>query len=1379
MKGSLRLAVCRILFCLSAILFLAAAQAASAQVNGAIFTTFSDGSTVNGNIYPAKDKVYLNGGPQRETPKGLSPDGVYYFQVTDPSGAVLLSADDVTCRQIVVSGGRITGVPAGAAPASCTEPAGSATPGAFHAVGTTDPNSGETPVQLCAPSGCPTGSPDFKDTPNSGGEYKVWATPAANFGEACPKGHSSFGFCDSDSKTDNFKVTRPDMAVITVCKFNDQNDNGAQDAGEPLIPHWPITATGVAGDTGSGLATQTDDSGCIAFSVSSFNNGTATVTLQEETLGPDWTQTAPSNGACTLTGSTVNSADSCTVSGGVITLNVSPGDDVSAPNFGNFDSNCAAGCTGQQLLVTKTAHPVVTYTWKAQKSVDNNTINTSGSATANYTVTVSHNGTATMTGNIRVSNPFGPDLSGITVTDVVSDAAADGGNCTVSTPSDVTAGDGTITVAAGGHVDATYSCTFTNVPAAGANTNTATATWGAGTAAGNASFDFSNATIVDGSVTVTDSLEGSLGTVSIDGAGNVTTSPNAPVTSSGPGIFNYSLSFNDPAGTCTTHNNTATFTTNTSGATGSDSKPVKVCVGADLTVTKTASPAFTSGIQKTVDNAVIHTASGGNATFNYTVTVTESGWKVSGNITVANPNDWESVTATVSDLLGDSGGNCTVNGGTNVVTVAAGSSQTLPYSCTFNSAPAAAGNNTGTATWDKAAAFTADSSASGTATYAFGSLTVTDSFKGSLGIISAPAASTTFTYARTITAPTATCATFPNTATIAETNQTASQSVKVCGASDLTVSKTATPAFNSNISKTVDNAKLNTFSGGNVTFNYTVSVTESGWNVSGNITANNPNDWEDITANFADSLSGANCTITNGTGVVVPRSGAAMRAYTCTFASAPSATGTNSATATWDPAAAFTADASATGSATYTFGSLTVTDSFKGSLGTISAPAASTVFTYARTITAPTATCSTFPNTATLAETSQTAAQSVKVCGASDLAVNKSAVATFNSNIQKSVNKTLVEQAGGTITFTYTISVTESGWKVAGNINVTNPNDWEAITANVGDALSIPGGTCTVTGGGSVTVGASSSVSLPYICTFTSAPAAIGINTATASWNKAAYFTPDASSSGSAGFAFSALTVTDAFNGGAPVTLGTISVPAASTAFTDVHTVNNAAGGTCQSFTNVAALVPTNQTSSQTVTVCNTATGALTMGFWQNKNGQGIITGGAATSGVCNSGAFLRMFNPFQDLSATASCSQVAAYATNIIKAANASGATMNAMLKAQMLATALDVFFSDPTLGGNLINAPTPVGMVKIDLTQVCQMIDGSTGGACSGTRYDVSALSFGGNTSLTVSAVLAYAASQSNPGGSLWYGQSKTVQQGAKNVFDEINNQAAFIAP
>src|SRR5215469_2032819 len=107
-----------------------------AQLSGAIYTTTSTGTTVNGNIYGLKTDVYLNGGPQNKKDPGL-PDGTYYFQVTDPSGAVLLSADDISCRQVVVSGGRIVGVPSGSAPSNCS----STTPaGAYHPLGTPNPS---------------------------------------------------------------------------------------------------------------------------------------------------------------------------------------------------------------------------------------------------------------------------------------------------------------------------------------------------------------------------------------------------------------------------------------------------------------------------------------------------------------------------------------------------------------------------------------------------------------------------------------------------------------------------------------------------------------------------------------------------------------------------------------------------------------------------------------------------------------------------------------------------------------------------------------------------------------------------------------------------------------------------------------------------------------------------------------------------------------------------------------------------------------------------------------------------------------------------------------------------------------------------------------
>src|SRR5699024_9181209 len=66
----------------------------------------------------------------------------------------------------------------------------------------------------------------------------------------------------------------------------------------------------------------------------------------------------------------------------------------------------------------------------------------------------------------------------------------------------------------------------------------------------------------------------------------------------------------------------------------------------------------------------------------------------------------------------------------------------------------------------------------------------------------------------------------------------------------------------------------------------------------------------------------------------------------------------------------------------------------------------------------------------------------------------------------------------------------------------------------------------------------------------------------------------------------------------------------------------------------------TTGSDSETVEVCGPLkTGALTIGYWQNKNGQGIISG-QATSGVCPSGTWLRQYAQFQDLSATATCAQ-------------------------------------------------------------------------------------------------------------------------------------------
>jgi hypothetical protein len=640
----------------------------------------------------------------------------------------------------------------------------------------------------------------------------------------------------------------------------------------------------------------------------------------------------------------------------------------------------------------------------------------------------------------------------------------------------------------------------------------------------------------------------------------------------------------------------------------------------------------------------------------------------------------------------------------------------------------------------------------------------------------------------------------------------------------LTVTKTAAPSFTRkykwNITKDVDQTEIHTV--GDATFNYTVGVThdsgtDSGWQVNGTITVTNPNSTAFNGVNVTDAIdNNGNCTMTGGTNATIPANGHADFPYSCTFSS-NSGSGTNTATATWNKTAYGTPHGSATGTHDYTFGdpttivdgTVSVSDPLSGGtgiLGTANYTQANPItFTYSKTFSGdPAGTCTTHDNTATFTTsdtgTTGTASQQVKVCVGADLTVKKEATPSFTRtytwSITKSVDKSLFEQIGGTVTANYTVSVsetgfTDSGWQVTGAIHVTNPNDWEAITANVADAID-NGGSCTVPGGTNVSVPASSTVDLPYTCTYAKAPSPSAFtNTATAAWDSSAAATPDGSASGKATGNFDTptttvnktITVKDNFNG-TVTTLGTLTAtdaqPFTSHTYTYPHTLN-VPQFNCVTYPNTAKIVETGQSADAQVEVCGPAkTGALTMGFWQNKNGQGIITGGSSTGGVCNSGTWLRQYAPFQDLSNTASCSAVATYVTNAIKAANASGSSMNAMLKAQMLATALDVYFSDPSLGGNKIGAPAPIGGVTIDLTKICHMIDSSSGGSCSGNYENVSS-AFGGATSMTVGTVgtntgmLGYA-SQSNNGGSTWYGNVKSTQQLAKDAFDAINNQVAF---
>lgn len=157
---------------------LTSGNALAQKLTGAVYTTNKAGTAVNWNIYDSTSDVYISGGPQNTNASGL-PDGTYYFQVTDPSGHTLLSTDNAVCRQLIVSGGHVSG----------------ATGPCPHANGTFNPDNNTLPVQLLP----------YAVTPNDGGEYKVWLVPVASavISGTDPK---VLVFTNANSKTDNFKA---------------------------------------------------------------------------------------------------------------------------------------------------------------------------------------------------------------------------------------------------------------------------------------------------------------------------------------------------------------------------------------------------------------------------------------------------------------------------------------------------------------------------------------------------------------------------------------------------------------------------------------------------------------------------------------------------------------------------------------------------------------------------------------------------------------------------------------------------------------------------------------------------------------------------------------------------------------------------------------------------------------------------------------------------------------------------------------------------------------------------------------------------------------------------------------------------------------------
>jgi uncharacterized repeat protein (TIGR01451 family) len=482
-------------------------------------------------------------------------------------------------------------------------------------------------------------------------------------------------------------------------------------------------------------------------------------------------------------------------------------------NPNNTPSNSSSVTThvcvaGHDLTIKKTVTPSYTrtYTWTIEKKVngkdsDGPISSDQPTVPAHYTVVTTKTGANhdfKLAGTITVTNPNSFAVSGASVTD-----QAPAGFACVTVPANGALGS----IAAGASVTVNYTCSYSGSTAPTTGTNHATVNWTAAgipnnstghTSAGiDASFDFANATVTveHNAVDVIDSNVANPLATNVTAGNTYTYDLNVPVPNIG----------------CTTTPNTAmvTDTGQPASVLDQDTATIQLCrTQKGLALAKTAEPGFTRAfdwtISKSVDQTSVTTAAD-TATFNYTVVATksaatDSGWKVTGTISVTNPNAYTVTDVVVTEQGVDNGGVCTLKGSGALGTLVQGQTSTVDYTCTYALLPApAAGTNTAKVTWTLPAGSAPTEPTSGTVTQAFvfgaPTTTVHDAVNvGDLFNGGAPAtldgganitASKTFTYARTVAVPPSGCLAYNNTANVTATDvpgysKDATASVTVC-----------------------------------------------------------------------------------------------------------------------------------------------------------------------------------------------------------------------------------------------------------------------------------------------------------------------------------------------------------------------------------------------------------------------------------------------------------------------------------------------------------------------------------------------------------------------------------------------------------------------
>ncbi len=608
--------------------------------------------------------------------------------------------------------------------------------------------------------------------------------------------------------------------------------------------------------------------------------------------------------------------------------------------------------------------------------------------------------------------------------------------------------------------------------------------------------------------------------------------------------FPYTLTHTGVAGKCTPFTNTAWVELAGDGKNPSDDASVTVCNELGLTVSKTANASFDREYLWKLDKQADRTKADidkGSAEFKYTVTATpngykDSGHKLGGNITLANPNQFASgaITATVSDAVDIKGLTCEITAddvdseteGLQVL-VPANSSVVLPYTCDGEFSEAGyTGTNTVNVSWTDAKDDVAKTSATAAVEFkqvgsknhevqVFDDKVNQSEDPELLGTATWNAEKTPTgfdAYSLSFPGTPGTCTDYTNTAIIAGTDASASETVTVCVEKPLAVSKVVAASYDRDydwkVEKEADKTSFKVDGEGNVVAKYTVTATQnshtdSNWALGGKITVGNPNEFGSITATVQDQpgLSGVQCTIKGkdadsvapGFQVKLDAGDTVTLDYTCDVSNGVAEsdyTGrTNVATATWGEGRSASSEAvgidfaldQATDTEVKVFDDKTNPDAAPVELFTATVAASPKSFSYELPLKGTAGKCSTFTNTAVLEEeagsnTDNTATEAVEVCVEQGLTVVKTVNASFDRDydwkIAKQADKTSFKVDGdGKATANYTVTAsldghTDQDWKMSGSIDVFNPNQQGEMKVNVSDVAGITGAVCTVEGDG-------------------------------------------------------------------------------------------------------------------------------------------------------------------------------------------------------------------------------------------------------------------------------------------------------------------------